>query len=150
MRRTKQSYIKGQFAHRRTESDYMSALLDVVTLEDWREIIVSTVAAAKGGDTSARTFLAQYLMGRPELKAPPPVTVVVQQLSGRDPLVEKLAKPHIDRLAYPLLHADDDMKDEVKGLVAEELRVLEAKKATAPESGVNADSAGSSAETSAS
>lgn len=149
-RRKRQTYIKGAFTHRRTESDYMGALLDVVTLEDWREIVASTVAAARSGDTSARTFLAQYLVGRPELKAPAPVTVVVQQLSGRDPLVEKLAKPHIERLEYPALHSDDDMKDAVKGLVAEELRALEAKKSNAPENSANADGARDSAESSAS
>ena len=145
-RRKRQTYIKGTFTHRRTESDYMGVLLDMVTLEDWGEIVASTVAAAKRGDTSARTFLAQYLLGRPELKAPAPITVVVQQLSGLDPLVEKLAKPHIDRLEYPLLHTDDDMKDALKGLVAEELRALEARKSTVPETGANADGASDSAE----
>ena len=137
-RRKPQTYIKGCYTHRRTESDYMGALLDVVTLEDWRDIVASAVAAARAGDTSARTFLAHYLVGRPELKAPAPVTVVVQQLSGRDPVVEKLAKPHIERLEFPALHSDDDMKDAVKGLVAEELRALEAKKSNAPEIGANA------------
>jgi hypothetical protein len=149
-RRKRLSYIKGAFTHRRTESDYMGALLDVVTLEDWREIVTSTVAAAKGGDTSARTFLAQYLVGRPELKAPTPVTVVVQQLSGRDPLVEKLAHPHIERLQYPSLHDDDDMKDAVKALVADELQALEAKESNEPENGANADGTRDSAETTAS
>ncbi|MGH8542023.1 MAG: hypothetical protein ACRETW_16155 [Stenotrophobium sp.] len=145
-RRKRQSYIKGAFTHRRTESDYMGALLDVVTLEDWREIVASTVAAAKSGDTSARTFLAQYLVGRPELKAPAPVTVVVQQLSGRDPVVEKLAHPHIERLRYPAMHSDDDMKDAVKGIVAEELLALEAEKSNTLETGANADSTRASAE----
>lgn len=145
-RRKRQTYIKGAFTHRRTESDYMGALLDVVTLEDWRDIVASTVAAAKAGDTSARTFLAQYLVGRPELKAPAPVTVVVQQLSGRDPVVEKLAHPHIERLRYPSLNSDDDMKDAVKGLVAEELRALMVQKSNVPENGATADSAKDSAE----
>lgn len=140
-RRKRQTYIKGPFTHRRTESDYMGALLDVVTLEDWREIVASTAAAAKSGDTSARTFLAQYLVGRPELKAPAPVTVVVQQLSGRDPVVEKLAKPHIDRLEYPALHSDDDMKDAVKALVAGELQALEAQKSKTLDSTASADTA---------
>lgn len=127
-RRRQQTYIKGAFTHRRTESDYMGVLLEAVTLEDWREVVASTVAAAKSGDTSARLFLAQYLVGRPDLKAPAPVTVVVQQLSGRDPVVEKLAKPHIDRLKYPSLGAHDDLEDTIKGLMAAELWALEAQR----------------------
>ena len=47
MARKKQSYIKGTFTHRRTEADYMGVLLDAVPLEDWREVVSATVAAAK-------------------------------------------------------------------------------------------------------
>jgi len=54
MARKKQSYIKGTFTHRRTEADYMAALLDAVPLEDWRAVITATVAAAKAGDAGAR------------------------------------------------------------------------------------------------
>jgi hypothetical protein len=54
MAREKQPLIKGRFTHRRTESDYMAALLDAVPLEDWRSVITATVAAAKAGDPSAR------------------------------------------------------------------------------------------------
>jgi hypothetical protein len=50
----------------------------------------------------------------------------MQQLSGRDPLVERLAKPHIDRAEYPSLH--DDFKDALKARVADELRALEQQK----------------------
>lgn len=126
MARKKENYIKGTFTHRRTEADYMAALLDAVPLEDWRAVITATVAAAKAGDAGARAWLAQYLIGKPGTTAPAPLTVVVQQLSGRDPLVEKLAKPHIDRVEYPALYADDDLKDALKAQVAAELRALEA------------------------
>ena len=139
MPRRKQSYLKGRFEPRRTEGDYMAVLLDAVTLEEWRSVVVATVAAAKAGDPSARAWLAQYLVGKPGATAPAPLTVVVQQLSGRDPLVDKLAKPHIDRMEYPSLHADDGMKDAVKALVAGELRALEAQKSNTPETGANAD-----------
>lgn len=47
MPRRKQSYLKGRFEHRRTEGDYMAVLLDAVTLEEWRSVVVATVAAAK-------------------------------------------------------------------------------------------------------
>src|SRR5262245_55871372 len=93
MARKKRSYIKGPFTHRRTEADYMGALLDAVTLEDWRSVVVAAVAAAKAGDPSARAWLGQYLVGKPAASAPAPLTVVVQQLSGCDPLVDSLATP---------------------------------------------------------
>jgi len=50
MARKKQSCIKGTFTHRRTETDYMGVLLDTVPLEDCREVVSATVAAAKAGD----------------------------------------------------------------------------------------------------
>ena len=150
MTRKKQSYIKGTFTHRRTEADYMGVLLDAVPLEEWREIVSATVAAAKAGDATARAWLAQYLVGKPAATAPAPLTVIVQQLSGRDPLVERLAKPHIDRVKYPSLSADDDFEDAMHELIAGELRALEAQKSTAPESGVNADGTRLSADSSAS
>jgi hypothetical protein len=137
--RKKQSFVKGPFTHRRTEADYMGVLLDAVPLENWREIVLATVAAAKAGDATARAWLAQYLVGKPGATAPAPLTVVVQQLSGRDPLVERLANPHIDRAQYPSLHADDDFKDALKARVADELRALETQKSNVPESGSNAD-----------
>jgi hypothetical protein len=139
MARKKQSYIKGTFSHRRTETDYMSVLLDAVPLEDWRSVVAATVAAAKAGDPSARAWLGQYLVGKPATTAPAPLTVVVQQLSGRDPLVDRLANPHIERARYPSLHADEDIKDALKACVADELRALEAQKSNAPETGATAD-----------
>jgi len=150
MARKKQSYIKGSFTHRRTEADCMGVLLDAVPLEDWRQVVSATVAAAKAGDASARAWLAQYLVGKPGAVALAPLTVVVQQLSGRDPLVDKLAKPHIDRVEYPSLHADDDFKDALKARVADELRALEAQTSNSPELGSNADGTRHSAESSAS
>jgi hypothetical protein len=150
MARKRQSYIKGTFTHRRTEADYMGVLLDAVPLEDWREVVGATVAAAKAGDATARSWLAQYLVGKPGVTAPAPLTVIVQQLSGRDPLVERLAKPHIDRAEYPSLHAGDDFKDALKARVADELRALEAQKSNTPEPGADADGTRPSADSSAS
>ena len=139
MARKKQTYIKGTFTHRRTESDYMGVLLDAVPLEEWREVVSSTVAAAKAGDATARAWLAQYLVGKPGATAPAPLTVIVQQLSGRDPLTERLAKPHIDRAKYPSLGANDDFDDAMRELIAGELRALEAQKSNTPETGANAE-----------
>jgi hypothetical protein len=139
MARKKQSYIKGTFTHRRTESDYMGVLLDAVPLEDWRAVVTRAVTAAKYGDAGARAWLAQYLVGKPGGTAPAPLTVIVQQLSGRDPLVEKLATPHIERVEYPSLHAADDFKETLRARVADELRTLEAQKSNPAEAGNTPD-----------
>lgn len=122
MTKTKQnSYVKGSAKHRRTQNDYMSTLLDAVSLDDWKEVVANTLQAAKDGDSSARQWLAQYLVGKPEGKAPTPLNVVVQQWSGKDPVASKLAKPIIERTQYPMLHGDDDWKDELQEEIAAEL-----------------------------
>jgi len=119
MARKKQAtqYIRGMAAHRRTEGDYMAVLLDTVTLDDWRGVVTGALQAAKEGDPSARAWLAQYLVGKPEHKAPTPLTVVVQQLNGADPLVDKLSRGLIDDFQFP----DDGWKQQIKALVAAEL-----------------------------
>jgi hypothetical protein len=99
------------------------------------------VAAAKAGDATARAWLAQYLIGKPGLTAPAPLTVVVQQLSGRDPLTERLAKPYVDRRKYPSLSATEGFEDAMRELIAGELRVLEANNLNTRETGANADGA---------
>jgi hypothetical protein len=121
-RRKQTEYIKGTAQHRRTESDYMGLLLDTVTLNDWRSVVNGALQAAKAGDPQARNWLAQYLMGRPEGKAPTPLNIVVQQLSGADPVVEKLAKSAIDRALYPSGYENDDFKAHIRTLVAIELQ----------------------------
>ena len=113
--------IRGHATHRRTEGDYMGALLDTVTLDDWRDVVAGALQAAKGGDAQARNWLAQYLVGRPEGKAPTPLSIVVQQLNGFDPLVNGLAKPTIDREKYPSLYTNDAYEAHIRSLVATEL-----------------------------
>ncbi len=100
----------------------MAVLLDAVTLDDWRTVVASAVQEAKAGNMQARTWLAQYLMGRPKGDAPTPLNVVVQQLSGADPVVNRLAKPIIDRHKYPGTHRDDPQEDHIRALVAAELQ----------------------------
>ena len=144
----KQTYLKGRFEYRRTEGDYMAVLLEAVTLEEWRSIVTATVAAAKAGDHGARAWLAQYLVGKPGTTAPAPLTVVVQQLSGRDPLVDALAKPEIERMTSPF-HSEDAAEDAVHARVAQELRALEAQKSNIPETCANTDGISGSTESSA-
>lgn len=85
--------LRGRATHRRTQSDYMGALLDRVTLETWGDVIDATVAKAKQGDAQARAFLAAYLVGKPAHDAPEPLTVTAARISGDDALVAKLAEP---------------------------------------------------------
>lgn len=100
----------------------MSVLLDTVTLDDWRTVVSSALQDAKAGDAQARNWLAQYLVGKPEGKAPTPLTVVVQQLNGADPVVNGLAKPLIDRQRYPGTYMNDAQEDQIRALIAAELQ----------------------------
>ena len=120
-KRKQQSLIKGTATHCRTEGDYMSILLDTVTLEDWQDVVSNTLSAAKLGDAQARAWLAQYLIGKPAGKAPTPLTVVVQQLNGDNPLINRLSKRVIDQHKYPILHEDDVWEDQIKAIIAAEL-----------------------------
>ncbi len=121
MKNRKPELIRGSGVHRRTESDYMGVLLDAVTMEDWREVVDATLQRAKQGDPQARAWLAQYLVGKPDAKAPTPLTVVVNQWSGVDPVVERLAGPLIAREEFPFLHEHDGKKENIMFAVAEEL-----------------------------
>jgi len=97
-KRTTTGLIPGHATHTRTQETYMGALLDAVSLDDWREVVTGAVQAAKGGDPQARNWLGQYLIGRPESKAPTAVNVIVNQLQGNDPVVNRLA----DKLTEPI------------------------------------------------
>lgn len=121
-RRKSVQLIQGTATHRRTERDYMAVLLDTVTLDEWRTVVASALQDAKGGNMQARNWLAQYLVGRPKGDAPTPLNVVVQQLSGADPVVNRLAKPIIDRYKYPGMHGDDAQDDHIRALIAAELQ----------------------------
>jgi hypothetical protein len=116
-----ETFIKGIATHRRTEGDYMGVLLDTVTLDDWQDVVSGALQAAKAGDPSARAWLAQYLVGKPEGKAPTPLTVVVQQWSGNDPVADKLARPIINREMYPSLRENDEWEESIRSLITAEL-----------------------------
>lgn len=47
------------------EEQYHAILVSVVTPEDWKAICCKAVQDAKRGDTAARKFLADYLIGPP-------------------------------------------------------------------------------------
>jgi hypothetical protein len=84
-------------------------------------VVAGTLQLAKSGDPAARAWLAQYLVGRPEAKAPTPLTVVVQQWSGKDPVAEQLAQPVIHRRLDPALSHDDEVKEGIRAAIRAEL-----------------------------
>lgn len=115
------TYLRGSATHRRTQSDYLGAMLETVTLSDWRDVVAATVAAAKAGDAQARSWLASYLVGRPATEAPSALSVVASQVSGDDPLVAALARPAIERSKYPTTYSGDDSAKAIREQVAAEL-----------------------------
>jgi hypothetical protein len=64
--------------HPRTEADYHATLLESVSQEDWGEVIKNTVKKAKHGDTVALNWLAQYLMGKPDVRVPTPIVSIIE------------------------------------------------------------------------
>ena len=113
--------LHGRAPHRRTQTDYMAALLDRVPLETWSEVVDATVAKAKDGDAQARAFLASYLVGKPTTEAATPLGITAQRISGSDPLVNRLADPIVERIKYPSLGGYDDTEAAVRASVAGEL-----------------------------
>jgi len=97
----------------------MGVLLDTVTLDDWRGVVAGALQDAKGGDPQARNWLAQYLIGRPDGKAPTPLTVIVNQLQGSDPVINWLA----DKLTAPTFDfgLDDGNRAEITQQLQAEL-----------------------------
>jgi len=55
-------------APREIEETYRAILIDEVSPDDWRQIIRKAKDQAKRGDTSARKFLADYIIGLPVQK----------------------------------------------------------------------------------
>lgn len=113
--------LHGHAKHRRTQSDYMGALLDRVTLETWGEVIDATVAKAKDGDAQARAFLAAYLVGKPAHDAPEPLAVTAARISGDDPLVSALAEPIQKRDELDYYREQHEQETHFRALVTAEL-----------------------------
>lgn len=107
--------LRGRAPHRRTQTDYMAALLDRVPLETWGEVIDATVAKARDGDAQARAFLAAYLVGKPTTEAATPLAITMQRVSGDDSLVDTLTD---DATNWRM---DDDEKDAIREAIAAEL-----------------------------
>jgi hypothetical protein len=116
-----ESMLRGHAKHRRTQSDYMGALLDRVTLETWGDVIDATVAKAKDGDAQARAFLAAYLVGKPDVKAPAPLDVTAARISGDDALVAALAEPIQKRSESDYWQDHHETETRYRALVTAEL-----------------------------
>lgn len=48
---------------RAIEREYLAAISEAVSLDDWRAIVGQAVKAAKEGDDKARAWLARYVIG---------------------------------------------------------------------------------------
>jgi hypothetical protein len=70
----------------------MDALASCVSIDDWKEIITKAVTDAKRGDSVARKFLADYIIGPPVEK---------KQITGADG----------DAIIVTLLGQDERSKD---------------------------------------
>ncbi len=68
---------------RRTEDQYLKATVDSITLADWKEIVEKAAAQAKRGDSRARQWLSDYLLGKPQQK--------IDVTSADQPLVIQLS-----------------------------------------------------------
>lgn len=77
---------------RQTEAGCMQAMMQACPLDTWRTICERAVVEAKRGDAKARDWLAKYLVGDPGHQAPAPMAVVVQQLTGIDPALNRAAE----------------------------------------------------------
>lgn len=50
---------------RRTEREYLDAVMHECSLDDWRAVVRKAVEDAIAGDAPARRWLANYLVGKP-------------------------------------------------------------------------------------
>jgi hypothetical protein len=77
---------------RATERDYLVALSESCSTDDWQEIVARAVDDAKGGDAKARAWLAGYLVGEPGSRGELLHTIAVEVAAGSDPLELDAAK----------------------------------------------------------
>lgn len=53
---------------RSVENEYQTALYDQCSVETWKGIIQKAIEQATQGEAKARTFLANYILGKPEIR----------------------------------------------------------------------------------
>ena len=73
----------GRPAH---QTKYLKSLVRLVKQDDWQAIIIKAIEQAKRGDKSARDFLADYCLGKPQqqvdLNTDAVVRFIVQYADG--------------------------------------------------------------------
>ena len=75
-------------------NDYLIALVDEMSSQDWRDILRTTINAAKNGDHHARNWLSIYLIGRPDRPAKTAMEVHVLQWNNTDAASENNPLTH--------------------------------------------------------
>lgn len=75
---------------RATERQYMAAVMAACDIDTWQAIVERAVTDAKNGDSTARAWLASYLLGKPSanLTAPRPTRVVAMEQAGVDEVAD--------------------------------------------------------------
>jgi hypothetical protein len=79
---------------RATERQYMAVVMAACDLDTWQAIVQRAVKDAKDGDSTARAWLASYLLGKPSprLTAPRPTRVLAMEQAEVDEVAEEVAK----------------------------------------------------------
>ncbi len=80
---------------RATERQYMAVVMAACDLETWQAIVERAVTDARNGDSTARAWLASYLLGKPPSRtAPRPAYVLAAEYEGVDEVADAVADIH--------------------------------------------------------
>lgn len=78
---------------RATERQYMAIVMEACPLDMWQTIVERAVTDAQNGDSTARAWLASYLLGRPSKNhiAPRPTRVLAEEMANVDEVANEVA-----------------------------------------------------------
>ena len=79
---------------RAIEVEYLAALSDAVSLDDWRKVCQAAVKAAKEGDAKARDWLTKYLIGEKPLSLTDVAADEAALLDADQDILEAIARRH--------------------------------------------------------
>ena len=89
---------------RATERDYLVALSESCSTDDWQEIVSKAVDDAKSGDAKARSWLAGYLVGEPGSRGEMLHSLAVEFVAGSEPIKLDAAKRRSDETLDALMN----------------------------------------------